>query len=79
MIAGIVAILALGGFAVWRVKRNANAVPAQNASGLDALKEKLFQLESDRVRGAVSAEHYSAAKKALNERIQQLTMPNTRQ
>lgn len=79
MIAGIVAILALAGFAVWRVKRNANAVPAQNASGLDALKEKLFQLESDRVRGAVSAEHYAAAKKALNESLQQLTTPNTRQ
>ena len=73
MIAGIVIILTLAGFVIWRVKRSARGAPAQNQSELDFLKEKLFQLEGDRLRGAVSAEDYAASRKALNQSIERLT------
>lgn len=75
MIAGIVIVLALAGFVIWRVKRSARGAPAQNQSELDFLKEKLFQLEGDRLRGAVSAEDYAAARKALSRSIERLTAP----
>lgn len=73
MIAGIFAILTLGAFAFWRVRRKKVApAVAPKDSLLDALKEQLFQLESDRLRGTVSAAEYASTKKALNQSIQRL-------
>lgn len=72
MLSGIVVILALGAFALWRVRRDASPRVARNESALDGLKGELFQLESDRLRGKVSAEEYAATKDALNRSIQRL-------
>ena len=73
MLAGTVAILIVGAFAFWRVRRK-KVIPAvaPKDSLLDALKEQLFQLESDRLRGTVSAAEYASTKKALNQSIQRL-------
>lgn len=73
LVPGIVIVLAVCVFAFWRAKRNVagNVVPAP-ATGepvLDALKEELFRLESDRLHGSVSAEEYAAARDALNQNI----------
>lgn len=74
MIAGIVVILGIGGVAVWRKTHYPPAVTAADGSTkkplLEALKEELFQLESDRLHGAISPEEYATTKKALNDTIQ---------
>lgn len=75
LIAGIFVILAIGGYSVWRMKlRPAPVIVSAKAGGntplLDALKEQLFQLESDRLHGTISAEEYAASKQALSESIQ---------
>jgi hypothetical protein len=38
---------------------------------VDALKEQLFQLESERLGGSISAQEYAARKKALTESMEQ--------
>jgi hypothetical protein len=45
-------------------------------SFVDALKEELFQLESDRLRGLVSPEEYADTKQALNQSIQRAMSRN---
>jgi hypothetical protein len=75
LIAGLLLIL-LGG-AAWTVTRSgppmaaAAAAPANRAALLlDALKEELFQLESDRIQAKISAEEYEKAKSALDIALQ---------
>lgn len=75
MIAGIAAILIVGAYAIQRSKRRpamagGSANPGVQTPLLDALKEQLFQLESDRLHGSISSEEYAATKRALNESIQ---------
>jgi hypothetical protein len=75
MIAGIFVILAVGVFTLWRMnnKRVPEIVSAKPGAGkplLDALKEELFQLESDRLHGSISAEEYATSKQALNKSIE---------
>jgi hypothetical protein len=75
MIAGIFVILAVGVFTLWRMnnKRVPQIVSAKPGAGkllLDALKEELFQLESDRLHGSISAEEYATSKQALNKSIE---------
>jgi hypothetical protein len=75
MIAGIFVILAVGVFTLWRMnnKRVPQIVSAKPGTGkplLDALKEELFQLESDRLHGSISAEEYATSKQALNKSIE---------
>ncbi len=75
MIAGIFVILALGVFAIWRMKSRpavaiGGASPDLQKPLLEALKEELFQLESDRLHGVISDEEYSTTKQALNQSIQ---------
>ncbi|HEY6352434.1 MAG TPA: hypothetical protein VI636_23805 [Candidatus Angelobacter sp.] len=71
MLTGMVVILALAVFAVWRIRKPmASAVAPKSL--LDTLKDELFQLENDRLRGAVSAEEYAANKQALNRSIRRL-------
>jgi hypothetical protein len=43
-----------------------SAPPASTGSMLDALKEELFQLESDRLQGKISAQDYQTAKSGLD-------------
>lgn len=75
MIAGIAAILIVGAYAIQRSKKRPVLVSPSTKPGgqtplLDALKEQLFQLESDRLHGSISAEEYATHKRALNESIQ---------
>ncbi len=39
---------------------------------LEALKEKLFQLENARLKGSISAEQYAATKQSLNQSLEQV-------
>lgn len=76
VLSGIVLLLAAGAFGLWRMRRKPVRATTPGAKVgskgplLDALKEELFQLESDRLHGSISAEEYSAAKEALNQSIQ---------
>jgi hypothetical protein len=75
MIVGIAVIVGIGILAFWRMKTKqpapiVRAKPDPQMPLLDSLKEELFQLESDRLHGAISAEQYAATKQALTESIQ---------
>jgi hypothetical protein len=74
-------LLILVGGAAWTITRTgpqpalaaaaAAAAPASRATLLlDALKEELFQLESDRLQGKISADEYEKAKSALDSTLQ---------
>jgi hypothetical protein len=74
MIGGIIVLLGVGAFTFWRMTAGRPAVVASASSGatqplLSGLKEELFQLESDRLHGKISAEEYAATKQALSESI----------
>ncbi|HEY6969716.1 MAG TPA: hypothetical protein VJA94_10960 [Candidatus Angelobacter sp.] len=74
LIGGIVLMLAVFAFAVWRMRRRSTPLSDGNSRGhqdsVEALKEELFQLESDRVHGSISADDYATTKDALNRSIQ---------
>lgn len=74
LIGGIVLMLAVFASAVWRMRRrrtpSAGGKSTGNQDSVEALKEELFQVESDRVHGSISAEDYAAMKDALNRSIQ---------
>jgi len=72
LVPGIAAILAFGVFALWRMQKKAAPAPASGEPILEALKEELFRLESDRLHGSVSAQEYAAAKDALNQNIRRV-------
>lgn len=81
MVGGTVITLAMAGFAVLRMKRRIVPAPVSKGAGgrgplLEALKEELFQLESDRLHGSISAEEYAATKDALNQSIQRALSRN---
>lgn len=70
-------LLLLVGGAAWTVTRTAplpamaaGAPASRSAVLLDALKEELFQLESERLQGKISAEEYEKAKSALDSTLQ---------
>ena len=72
MIGGIVFILVVGIFGILKIRRKpVSAVTANSTEPLlDALKEELFQLESDRLHGSISDEDYAVTKQALSESIE---------
>lgn len=75
MVAGIVVILGGLILTLWRVRTKhlpvtASARPSSQTPLLESLKEELFQLESNRVHGSISAEEYATTKQALTESIQ---------
>ncbi len=81
MVGGIVITLTIAGFAVLRMKRRIVPAPVSKGAGgrgplLEALKEELFQLESDRLHGSISAEEYAATKDALSQSIQRALSRN---
>jgi hypothetical protein len=74
----IIFILAMGAFAVLRMKRNGVSVAARKRAGnqrplLEALKGELSRLERARLRGSISTEEYAGVKQALNQGIQVAT------
>jgi hypothetical protein len=73
-VCAIAVLLAAGVVLLWRWKKSAG-VPSATAAGgpapvVDALKEELFQLETERLHGAISAEQYDSTKQALTVSIQ---------
>jgi hypothetical protein len=72
MIGGIVFILVVGILGILKNRRKpVSAVTANSKEPLlDALKEELFQLESDRLHGSISDEEYAVTKQALSESIE---------
>jgi hypothetical protein len=76
LIGGLLLVLLAG--AAWTVTRTgpppvaaAAAAPAsRSALVLDALKEELFQLESERIQAKISPEEYEKAKSALDSALQ---------
>jgi hypothetical protein len=68
--AALIAVLSL---AVWRRRQRKNStIKISDAKEplLEALKEELFHLESERLHGSISAEEYASTKEALNVGIQ---------
>ncbi|HET6844003.1 MAG TPA: hypothetical protein VFK06_20345 [Candidatus Angelobacter sp.] len=76
LILGATVVLLAGGiYAAWQFSRKrafaaAGSAASQPMSMIDMLKDELFQLESDRLRGAISAEEYESTKKALNQTLE---------
>lgn len=71
----LVLFMAGGGVFIYMTNAsNSGIVPVKaHASGaplLDALKEEMFQLESDRIQGKVSVHEYDVAKAALDKTLQ---------
>jgi len=66
--------LAAGAAFIFMQTPNAPVLAAAPSKGggslLDALKEEMFQLEADRVKGKVSAQEYESAKGALDKTLQ---------
>jgi hypothetical protein len=66
--------LAAGATFVYTANQNAPvaAVPVQDRSAmlLEAMKEEVFQLESDRLQGKIKPDDYQAAKSALDKTLQ---------
>lgn len=69
---GIAAFIAAAAFLLWRTRRKAPMASTRNASSplMDALRDELFHLESERLRGSISPEEYTASKQALNVTIE---------
>src|SRR5262249_59952808 len=81
LLLGGIAVLLGGGLVVLRILRlrrqqSPPAVKPPAQPLLDALKEELFQLESDRLYGSISAEEYASTKQALNVGIQRALSKN---
>ena len=61
-----------GGVLIFFVHRNPGDGPVGSAALLEALKEEMFQLESERAQGRVSQQEYNAAKSALDKTLQRV-------
>ncbi|HZR29468.1 MAG TPA: carboxypeptidase regulatory-like domain-containing protein [Terriglobales bacterium] len=72
LLIGFVVVLGAGAFWMTRHQGSAASIPMTAAAGnrsgqlLEALKEELFQLESDRLQQKISGEEYAKAKAALD-------------
>jgi hypothetical protein len=66
IIAAVVGALGILVFLAWRARA------ATRRATLEALKEKLFELENARLRGSISAEQYTATKQTLNRSLEQV-------
>jgi hypothetical protein len=81
MLAGLAVVLTVVLFAAWWYRSKPASMKEGNNDAprplfVDALKEELFQLESDRLRGSISAEEYTEIKQALNQSIQRALSKN---
>ncbi|HWF04439.1 MAG TPA: hypothetical protein VHA06_12165 [Candidatus Angelobacter sp.] len=61
-------LIAGGGFALWRRNKRLGVIHSSGKSApvVQALKDELFQLETEKSRGTMSAEQYSSTREALN-------------
>lgn len=68
IVAGVALLLAAGAGFTLKAQPQAAAASAAGApkTGLDALKDEMFHLESERVQGKISDEEYAKAKAALD-------------
>ena len=69
------AFLALGAFLVYFSNHSGNSAPPAKeqdrpAMLLEAMKEEIFQLETDRLQGKISPKDYDASKAALDKTLQ---------
>ena len=76
-LSGIAVLLVLVVFGVLLIKRKPLVVVGEQMvrnreSATEILKDDLFRLESERLRGSISAEHYDTTKRALSESIQRV-------
>jgi len=72
-LAAVGGVLAIGALALWRIGRGRvkqSKLPSGRQPLIAVLKEELFQLELDRVRGSISEEDYAATKQALNHTLE---------
>ena len=53
-------------FLLWRVQA------AKQKAARENLKEKLFQLENERLKGSISPEQYAVTKASLNRSLEEL-------
>jgi hypothetical protein len=70
---GIAVIAVAGGLVLWRFWRKRGGTVEASAGRqplLEALKEELFHLEKDRVRGTISEKEYADTKEALKVSLQ---------
>jgi hypothetical protein len=80
MFLGVLSLfLAAGGVFVYTLNQNAPATaagPVQDRSTmlLEAMKEEVFQLESDRLQGKINPQDYTAAKSALDKTLQRAVL-----
>jgi len=77
MLAGSIVMVVVGTFAVWRMKRKVVSGAGTMQSGkqkplMESMKEELFELESERLRGAISAEEYASTKQAMTQSISRI-------
>ena len=73
ILGGIFALLGTSSFVIWRMRRNVatqQPTKARSQEFTQALKEELFQLESERMRGTISPEEYAATKETLTRTLQ---------
>ena len=77
--------LAAGALIVYSANQNPAPAPAGNAklqdrgsALLEAMKEEVFQLESDRLQGKINAQDYQAAKAALDKTVQRAVQRQTK-
>lgn len=73
-LSGMAALLVLVVFGVLLIKRKqivlvGDEMLRNRESAMEILKEDLFRLESERLRGSISAEHYDTTKRALSDSI----------
>jgi hypothetical protein len=76
--------LAAGAVIVYSANQNPAVAPAGKAKPqnrgemlLDAMKEEVFQLESDRLQGRIDTQDYQAAKSALDKTLQRAVQRQT--
>jgi len=66
IVAAVVGVLGVLVFVMWRARAT------KQRAALEALKEKLFQLENARLQGSISAEQYAATKQSLSQSLEQV-------
>jgi hypothetical protein len=77
--------LTAGAVIVYSANQNPAVAPAGKAKPqdrgamlLEAMKEEVFQLESDRLQGKINAQDYQAAKAALDKTLQRAVQRQTK-
>lgn len=74
ILSAIILLVIIGAYTLLRVRRPPVITPGRSAgqpsSAVEALKEELFQLETERAQGAISGEEYAATRDALSKSLE---------